>query len=105
MDNKYGGVIWSNHALERLKERGISQGDAWATFTRPDFSRYAQTKHAYIYYKIYGSTKIEVVAKQNENKHWIILSVWSKPAEKSVMKDGNFATNLILNFLDRLKKK
>ncbi|KKQ44128.1 MAG: hypothetical protein US62_C0032G0012 [Candidatus Woesebacteria bacterium GW2011_GWA1_37_8] len=34
MDKNYGGVIWTNHALSRLRERGISQGDAWATFIK-----------------------------------------------------------------------
>lgn len=78
MNKNYGGVIWTNHALQRLKERGISQGDAWATFRRPDQSRYAEAKGAWIYYKNYPTQKIEVVAKQNKKKEWLILSVWSK---------------------------
>lgn len=68
MDRNYGGVIWTNHALDRLKRRGIKQGDAWATFNRPDQSRYASTKNAWIYYKTYGYERIEVVAKQNDKK-------------------------------------
>ena len=79
MDNKFGGVIWTNHALQRLNDRGIKQGDAWATWKNPDQSRYASSKNAWVYYKTYGKEKIEVVAKQNERKEWIILSVWSKP--------------------------
>lgn len=77
MDNKFGGVIWTNHALQRLRERGITQGDAWATFRRPDQSRYAKSKGVWVYYKTYGDQKIEVVAKQNERKEWLIISVWS----------------------------
>ena len=77
-DRNYGGVIWTNHALERLNKRGIKQGDAWATWKRPDQSRYAKLKGAWVYYKTYGDQKIEVVAKQNEKKEWVILSVWSK---------------------------
>jgi len=79
MDNKFGGVIWTNHALARLNERGIKQGDAWATWKNPDQSRYAASKNAWVYYKTYGKEKVEVVAKQNEKKEWLILSVWSKP--------------------------
>ncbi len=79
MDRNYGGIIWTNHAIQRLQERGIKQGDAWATWKRPDQSRYAATKGAWVYYKTWGNTKIEVVAKQNERKEWIVLSVWSKP--------------------------
>ena len=80
MDRKFGGVIWTNHALERLSQRGIKRGDAWATFNRPDKSRYAASQGAWVYYKTYGDEMIEVVAKQNEKREWIILSVWSRPS-------------------------
>ncbi len=78
MDKNYGGVIWTNHAMQRLSERGIKQGDAWATWNRPEQSRYAQSQGAWVYYRTYYDQRIEVVAKQNERKEWIILSVWSK---------------------------
>lgn len=79
MDPKFGGVIWTNHALQRLRERGISQGDAWATWRSPDESRSAHKKGNFIYYKTYGNQKVEVVASQNEKGEWVILSVWSRP--------------------------
>ena len=82
MGNKFDGVIWTNHALQRLRERGIKQGDAWATWKNPDKSRYAKAKGAWIYYRTYGNQRIEVVAKQNERKEWVILSVWSKTVYK-----------------------
>jgi hypothetical protein len=78
MDRDYGGVIWTDHSLDRLKVRGIKQGDAWATWKNPDQSRYAKSKGAWIYYRSFGNQKIEVVAKKNEKREWIILSVWSK---------------------------
>jgi len=93
MDRNFGGVIWTNHALERLSQRGIKQGDAWATFQHPDQSRYASTKGAWVYYKTYGSEKIEVVAKQNEQKKWVILTVWSRPVygdQRRSAQDGFF---------------
>lgn len=77
MDRTYGGVIWTDHALARMRERGISQGDAWATFRNPDQSRPAQKGGNWVYYKTYGSQKIEVVASKNEKGQWMILSVWS----------------------------
>lgn len=78
MERNYKGVIWTNHALQRLSERGISQGDAWATFSHPGESRYAQAKGAWVFYRIYGTNRIEVVATQNEKKEWVVISVWSK---------------------------
>ena len=107
MDNNYGGVIWTNHALQRLRERGISQGDAWATFRRPDQSRYAKTKGAWIYYKTYGKEKYEVVAKKNEEGKWIILTVWSRPvygkdAYTSHKKTARGGESLFIKLLKKL---
>jgi len=82
MDRHFRGLIWTNHALAKLKERGISQADAWATWKRPDNSRYAQSKQAWIYYRVIRNQKIEVVAKKNEYNQWLILSVWSKTIKK-----------------------
>ncbi len=79
MDNHFGGAIWTNHALQRLAQRGIKQGDAWAAWKNPEQSRYAKAQGAWVYYKTYGNSRIEVVAKKNEKGEWIILSVWSKP--------------------------
>lgn len=79
MDPHYGGVIWTNHALKRLAERGISQGDAWATWRNPDQTRSAKKVGNWVYYKTYGNQKIEVVAAKNEKGEWVILSIWSRP--------------------------
>lgn len=78
MDKDFGGVIWTNHALSRMRERGIKQGNAWATWRRPDQSRYAKARGAWVYYRTFGNQKIEVVARQNEKKEWVIVSVWSR---------------------------
>lgn len=77
MDNHYGNIIWTNHALERLRQRGIKQGDAWATWNRPEQSRKGASGN-WVYYRTYGNERIEVVATQNKKKEWVILSVWSR---------------------------
>lgn len=89
MKRDFGGVVWTNHALQRLSERKISQSDAWATWRNPDQSRFATAKGAWIYYKTYGSQQIEVVAKQNDKKEWIILSVWSRPVDQGHQYGGH----------------
>lgn len=85
MDRNFGGVIWTNHAMDRMRERGIKQGDAWATFNRPQQSRKGASGN-WVYYRNWGGDQIEVVAKQNDKKEWLILSVWSRPMayEKSL---------------------
>lgn len=103
-DRNYGGVIWTNHAIQRLNERGISQGDAWAVWNRPEQSRYSTTKCAWIYYKTYGDLRIEVVAKQNEKKEWIILSVWSKKVfENKPQNTDNFWIGLLKKIIFKQK--
>jgi hypothetical protein len=79
VDRNFGGVIWTNHALDRMRERGIKQGDAWATWRNPQQSRKGTAPGSWVYYRTYGSERIEVVAKKNERREWIILSVWSHP--------------------------
>jgi len=83
MDNKYGGIIWTNHAIERLRQRNIQQGDAWATWSRPDRSKYDPSKGVWVYNRVWDNVSIEIVAKQNERKEWLILSVWSSPVYKN----------------------
>jgi len=97
MDRNYGGVIWTNHALQRLRERDISQGDAWATWNRPEQSRYNKYRNngAWVYYRTWGNEKIEVVATQNEKNEWIILSVWSDKVFKSNDKKDSFWLNIL----------
>lgn len=81
MDNHFGGLIWTNHALDRLRERGIKQGDAWATWSRPERSKKGKSGN-FVYYRNWRGTQIEVVAKKNEKGEWLILSVWSRPVPK-----------------------
>jgi len=102
MDRNFGGVIWTNHALQRLKERGIKQGDAWATWRRPDQSRYAQSRGAWVYYKTYGNQKIEVVARKNERGKWVIVSVWSRLVFEKKRKRASF-WKLLLQKLNSTK--
>ncbi len=78
MNNRYGGVIWTNHALKRLYERGLAQSDAWYAFQHPDGQTRGTSPGSLKNYKDYGQQRIEIVATQNEKKEWIILSCWSK---------------------------
>lgn len=89
MNRNFGGVIWTNHALDRMRERGVKQGDAWATFNRPEQSRKGASDN-WVYYRNWGGEQIEVVAKQNERKQWLILSVWSRPTHGKSQKAPSF---------------
>lgn len=75
----YGGAIWTNHALERLGARGLTQELAWKTFQHPDYSGKGKQKGAWEYRKKFGNSTATVIAKQNEKYEWLILSCWIEP--------------------------
>lgn len=102
MNNRYGGIIWTNHALNRLSERRINQADAWYTFQHPQNSESAKTMGAWAYYRTFDQTRIEVVAKQNDRKEWVIISVWSeKTPDKEVNPETASWLMKLLNFFKR----
>jgi hypothetical protein len=107
MDNHYGGIIWTNHAMERMRQRGIKQGDAWATWNRPEQSRKGSgsSTGAWVYYRTWGNQKIEVVAKQNERKEWIIISVWSDTVSQSQTFQKPQKTSFWSNLLNILRSR
>jgi hypothetical protein len=96
MDKNYKELIWTKHALKRLKERGIKQSDAYAVWRRPDRSKYSRKKGAWVYARVLGKREIEVVAKKNEKDKWLVLSVWDTPTKKVKVEAKNL--------LDRLKR-
>ena len=79
MKRIFKGVVFTNHALERAKERGIRQIDAWATLNNPDSVRNAQDKTKWVYYRALGDRKVEVVANKNNFNQWVVVSIWDKP--------------------------
>lgn len=108
MNKNFGGVIWTNHALDRLKERNIKQEDALATFNKPDQSRLAATKGAFIYFKTYANERLEVVASKNEKGQWVIMTVWNRPIfekSKRVKYHGSFWDNMLEGFLQKIFRK
>lgn len=96
MDKNYKGVVWTDHALQRLRERNISQSDAWYVFRRPDRSRYARSKGAWIYYKDLNGKTVEVVAKKDDSQ-WVIISVWTGDAAGN--KQASRKHSLLTKFL------
>lgn len=82
MGQIYKGIVLTNHALERMRERFISPEQVFATINHPDRSRYAQEKSAFIYNKTFGNNMVEVVGSKNDRKEWVVVSVWSRPLER-----------------------
>lgn len=74
----YAGAVWTNHALERLGQRGLSQELAGQTFQHPE--KIETGKDGSLEYtKRFGKSLVTVVAKKNDKGEWIILSNWIDP--------------------------
>lgn len=77
--HNYHGVIWTNHALMRLDARGLSQDLAWQAFSSPDHKLPGKNPGTTEFQKKIGSSRITIIAKQNERGEWLILSNWIDP--------------------------
>src|SRR5579859_1048458 len=75
----YGNIIWTNHALQRLQNRGLSQEDAYKTIKSPDVRLKGKKPGTSEFQKEFYSSKVTVIAKQNEHHQWLVLSVWIDP--------------------------
>lgn len=105
MGRMYKGIILTDHALERMQQRRVTEEMVLSTLSRPDRSRYADAKEKFIYNKTFGREMVEVVASQNEKKEWVVVSVWSRP-ESQIRHNQYYVRNgLIDKVLDWVERK
>lgn len=77
--NYYGGIIWTNHALDRLKRRGLTQDIAAEAFKYPDRTFQGKRAGTHEYQKRIGQSLVTLITTQNEKNEWIVLSAWIDP--------------------------
>lgn len=75
----YGNLIWTHHAIERMRNRGLTQDMARETFKKPDKIIPGKTHGSFEYQKQFDSSRVTLIAKQNEKYEWIVLSAWIDP--------------------------
>lgn len=76
---KITDVVFTNHAITRMKERGISGEWAWATVKKADKNQPGKEKHTTEFIKKFGAQTITVIGKKNDIGEWVVLSVWIDP--------------------------
>lgn len=77
--NHYGGVIWTNHAIERMQQRKLEQDMALQAFQRPDRELPGKQHGTKEYQRRFGRSLVTIIAKQNEKSEWIVVSCWIDP--------------------------
>lgn len=106
MQRLHRDFIWTDHALERARERGLTQDEVWLALRRPDKSEYAAKKGGFEFTKVVGGKLISVVATQNEHKQWVILSAWSNPVwQKSTLYKTPLIEKILQKLFGRLKTR
>lgn len=76
--NQYAGLIFTNHVLSRIKERGIRPEQIWETYKNPD-KQSGVKKGATERTKKFGNYFVSIVFKHNEKNEVIIISAWMDP--------------------------
>lgn len=104
MGQVYKGVVLTNHAEERMRQRDVSPEQVYTTLMKPDRSRYADAKEKFIYNKTFGRDMVEVVASQNERKQWVVVSVWSRPESQVTHNQYYVRNGLIDAVLDAIAR-
>lgn len=75
---RYFDLIFTLHAQDQLKNRGIKIAEAWETFKHPNRSK--KGKYGGLEFeREFDNHKITVVATQNNKNEWIVKSVWRNP--------------------------
>ncbi len=76
---QYFGLIFTNHALKKMGERGIRREDVWETFRQPGSEQKGKQRDVFEFRRKFENFELALVAKQNEKNEWIVLSVWRNP--------------------------
>ena len=77
-NNKFGGAIWTDHALERIRERGIPHDYAIESIKNPDSSE-RNDKGGLRTIKRIDDKTITTVTKKNEKGETLVISIWMDP--------------------------
>lgn len=79
LQHHYAGAIWTNHALDRMGQRGLSQELAGETFKHPDKSVPGKIEGTTEYVKRFGNSWVTLIVKQNDKGDYLVLSNWIDP--------------------------
>ena len=84
MNKQYKNLVFTTHALERLKERSLSQDTVYQAVNRPDFQKdIGDTKTKF--FKTIRTRKVQVIGTYlSKEKKWLVVSVWVRGEEDPV---------------------
>jgi len=78
-DNQYARLIWTNHALDRLRERQFTQATAAVAYSSPDHIKIGKKPGTTEYQKHLGKQTVTLIISQNREGEKIVVSAWVDP--------------------------
>lgn len=75
----YGGLIWTDHAIEKMRERYLPQSQALYAFKNPDSKVQGKTPGSLEFVKHENGKTITLIAKKNQEGEFIVISAWIDP--------------------------
>ena len=76
---KISDVVFTNHAIERMKQRGISGDWVWQAVKKADKTIAGKEKHTTESIKQFGEHTVTAITKKNDLGEWVVLSAWMDP--------------------------
>lgn len=77
MGQNYHQLVFTNHALERLRLRSLSQAQVEQVITQPDQIQPGKKADTTKFLKTLNQRRIQVIASKLKAKDkWLIISVW-----------------------------
>lgn len=73
--------MWTDHALERARRRGLSQSEIVAVLRHPDKTFPGKKLDSVKFIRTINGRRIHAVAALNEERKWILMSVWVRGEE------------------------
>lgn len=76
---KITDVVFTNHAIQRMSERGISGDWVWQAVKKAEISKAGKEKHTTEFSKRFGNHTVTAIGKKNDIGEWVVLSAWMDP--------------------------
>ena len=76
---EYAGAIWTDHAIERLDQRGLTQSIASSALTQPDELISGKKPGTQEYIKKVGTSTVTVITALSDEGKTLVLSCWVDP--------------------------
>ena len=104
MKREYRGIIFTDHALNRLHNRNVSQQKAHQTLKSPQRKQPGKTSGSFKFSRDFDDYLLQLIAKKNNQNQWIILTCWVKDkSSRRQTKERNFLDQLLGRFLSHAK--